>query len=241
MSPYNHALNNLHAQVMHRRAYRETSYIVDFFTRELGKVSVVCKGVRGSKNDKKSLLQPFQSLVINLYGRHELKNLSSVESVGAMHRHSGNRLFSALYINELLNRTLLPEVQYSDLYDLYLASLVRLSSDESIEPILREFELHLLRELGYTVDLRNDWQTGQALEAQAYYTFVSQHGLQRLIGRDQTQNCFSTEELNKIASCQWDKQSLRCAKIICRMALHPLLGEKPLKSRELFQQLEQIK
>lgn len=235
MSYANHSMNQVTGQVLHRRPYRETSYIVDFFTREYGKVSAVCKGVRGSKNDKKSLLQPFQPLTLNLFGRHELKNLSTVESAGSMFRLQGERLFSALYMNEVLNRTLLPEVQYQTLYDIYVASLLRLASDEALEPILREFELQLLEELGYGSNLQQDWQTGEALQPQAYYTFVVQQGLQQLSAKDSTQNCFSTEDLNKVYKYQWDKQSLRCAKVICRLALHPLLGDKPLKSRELFQ------
>ena len=41
--------------VLHRRSYRETSYLTDLFTLELGKVSAVARGVRGNKGDKKSL------------------------------------------------------------------------------------------------------------------------------------------------------------------------------------------
>lgn len=234
-------LDNLQAIVLHRRAYRETSYIVDFFTRELGKVSAVCKGVRGSKNDKKSLLQPFQPLFLSIYGRHELKNLSRVESASPMYGLSDKALFSALYLNELLNRLLLTEVAYEALYDLYLASLLRLKEKQDIEPVLREFELKLLDELGYGLDLQHDWQSGLALEPEAQYTFVVQHGFQKSLQGDRSGNCFFASDLEKIILFQWDKNSLSCAKRILRMALHPLIGDKPLKSRELFQQLGQVK
>ncbi len=241
MVGYREPLSHMNAMVLHRRAYRETSYIVDFFTRETGKISAVCKGVRGKKSDKKSLLQPFQQLVVNLVGRHELKNLSGLEPTGVMLTLSGDKLFSAMYLNELLNRTLLPEVAYSNLYDLYLASLVRLADKQSIEPVLREFEFNLLDELGYRVELGHDWRNEEALDLKAYYTFLSQHGIQKLDSPDQTRNCFAGADLNKVLQNQWDSESLKCAKMISRMALHPLLGSKPLKSRELFQQLEQMK
>ena len=70
-------MNNewLTAFVLHRRPYRETSYIVDFFTLQEGKISAVAKGVKNSKSDRKSLLQPFQPLNVQLAGKSDLKNL----------------------------------------------------------------------------------------------------------------------------------------------------------------------
>ena len=231
-------LDNLHAVVLHRRPYRETSYLVDFFTRELGKVSAVCKGVRSSKSEKKSLLQPFQTLTIGLFGKHELKNLGQLEADQTRYALIGPRMFSAMYLNELLNRTLPLEIPCQGIYDLYLASLLRLLTDEGIEPILREFELHLLGELGYAIDWHTEWRTGEGISAAQHYTFVAQHGLQRLAEGQQSKHCFLGENLIKIANNQWDKSSLQAAKRIARLAFLPLLGDKPLKSRELFQQLE---
>lgn len=224
--------------VLHRRPYRETSYIVEFFTREVGKVAAVCKGVRGRKSDKKSLLQPFQPTLINLYGKHELKNLSLIEASSSMIDLKGKYLFSGLYLNELLNRTLLAEVQCSDLFDIYLASLIRLKEQQNIETILREFELQLLSQLGYQIDFVNDANSGQALLEQQYYGFVSQNGFSLLAHPDQTKTCFAGADIIKIRNNQWDKDSLSSAKTLMRMALLPLLGEKPLKSRELFMHLD---
>ena len=82
------AAEQLNGFLLHRRAYRETSFLVNLFTVENGKVSAIVKGVRGSKSDKKSLLQPFQPLLIGVSGRYELKNLQQVESTGAMLKYS---------------------------------------------------------------------------------------------------------------------------------------------------------
>ncbi len=228
--------------VLHRRPYRETSFIVDFFTRENGRVSGVCRAVRGgkgsSKNDRKSLLQPFQPLMLDFQGKHELKNLRQIDSTGKMFTFSGVQLFSALYLNELLNRVLPKEVALPDVYDLYLATLLRLSEKQNIEIVLREFEINLLNFLGYGFNWQVDGQSGQAVNEYESYVFVYEQGFQLSVGLNQTQNCFSGASLLKIARFDWDKLSLQCAKRILRMALRPLLGEKPLKSRELFQKLE---
>jgi DNA repair protein RecO (recombination protein O) len=233
------SLEKLNSIVLHRRPYRETSYIVDIFTREVGKVAVVCKGVRGRKNDKKSLLQPFQPILVGLYGKHELKNLSYIEASSPMIAFTGNYLFSALYLNELLNRTLLAEVQYSKLFDVYLASLLRLKEQQNIETILREFESQLLSELGYQINFMTEAGSGDAILEDCYYTFISQYGFTLLAIPDNTKQCFAGKNIIKINNNQWDVESLHSAKILMRMAFQPLIGDKPLKSRELFRQTEQ--
>ncbi len=230
----------LTAVILHKRPYRESSFLVDVFTRELGKTAAVCKGVRNSKNDKKSLLQPFQPLLIKLSGKRELKNLNQLEASQRMYRLQGRQLYSALYLNELLNRTLPAEVPVPDLYDHYLRSVNGLSQDQDMEVVLREFEIALLEELGYGIDFHTDWQTSDGIEADSYYTYVIEHGFQKLAMPIQSKNCFEGFVLGKIAANQWDKTSLLYAKRIMRLALSAILGSKPLKSRELFQQLEQF-
>ena len=78
--------------LLHKRSYRETSYLTDLFTLELGKVSAVARGVRGNKSDKKSLLQSFQPLFLSVSGKHELRNLNQLESAGAMLNLVGHQL-----------------------------------------------------------------------------------------------------------------------------------------------------
>ena len=92
----------LNAYVLHRRPYRETSFIVDFFTLELGRVSAVARGVRSAKSDRRSLLQPFQALRVQLSGKSDLKNLTQLESNGALRMLTGNALYCALYVWTLM-------------------------------------------------------------------------------------------------------------------------------------------
>lgn len=227
---------SLHGFVLHRRAYRETSYLTDLFTLEMGKVSAVVKGVRGSKSDKKSLLQSFQPLLLSISGKHELRNLNQLESAAKMLRLSGNQLFCAMYLNELLNRLLPKEVPHPELYEYYYQSLKVLQNDCEIEPCLRQFELLLLDELGYGLDLNHDFETGQGIEANLNYCLVLEQGI-KVIGHESVgSNRFSGESLIAMSNNNWTTNSLKCAKYITRAALAHLLGHKPLKSRELFQQ-----
>jgi DNA repair protein RecO (recombination protein O) len=222
--------------LLHRRPYRETSYLTDLFTLELGKVSAVARGVRGHKSDKKSLLQSFQLLLLSVAGKHELRNLNQLESAGPMLPLAGHQLFSAMYLNELLNRLLPKEVPHPELFLSYQESLHRLSSGGDIEPCLRQFELLLLDDMGYGVDLTQEYESGQSVEADVDYCFVLENGIRRINDAAQGSNRFSGEALLQVSNHVWTPSSLQCAKRITRMALSPLLGQKPLKSRELFQQ-----
>lgn len=230
------ALEQLNGFLLHRRAYRETSYLISIFTLERGKVSAMVKGVRGSKNDKKSLLQPFQALLISVSGKHELKNLQQLESTGPMLSLTANALFSAMYLNEILNRLLAVEIPQPEIFVLYQHSLHALAGSGDIEPILRQFELGLLNELGYGLDLAHDSDTGQMLTPERYYQLIPEQGLREVSSQVGARFCFSGKILHQVAIEQWDKASLQCAKRITRMALAALLGTKPLTSRELFKQ-----
>jgi DNA repair protein RecO (recombination protein O) len=222
--------------VLHRRLYRETSYLTDLFTLELGKISAVARGVRGNKGDKKSLLQSFQPLLLSITGKHELRNLHQLESAGSRLQLVGHQLFSAMYLNELLNRLLPMEVPHPELFLSYQQSLQWLANGGDIEPCLREFELSLLDDMGYGIDLTQEYESGETVEPNVDYCLVLESGIRRIDDSALGTNRFSGEALLQVSNNLWTPNSLQCAKRITRMALSPLLGRKPLKSRELFQQ-----
>lgn len=229
------AAEQLNGFVLHRRAYRETSFLVNLFTLENGKVSAVVKGVRGSKSDKKSLLQPFQPLLVGVSGRFELKNLQQVESTGAMLRLSGQALYCALYLNEVLNRVLADDIPHPEIFVLYQQSLRALVDSSDFEPILRSFELGLLDALGYAMDFSHDADTGQPLAENGYYRIEPELGC-IYQGDIRLSGCYLGRSLLKVASEHWDTDSLLVAKMLARKTLGELLGSKPLMSRELFKQ-----
>ena len=60
----NKNFNSLLAFVLHFRAYKETSLLVDFFTRDLGRITTVAKGVKRPKSILKPVLVPTSLLNI---------------------------------------------------------------------------------------------------------------------------------------------------------------------------------
>lgn len=227
----------LHAFVLHRRPYRETSFIVDFFCAELGKVAVVAKGVRNAKSDRKSLLQPFQSLVIQSRGKSDLKSLTHVEAEAPAMGLYGDALYCGLYVNELINRVLPAGMEVKELYECYKDTLAALSQQQpNLELALRQFELTLLQELGVMPDLLHDAQSHQPILPNAFYHWAPELGFcdTPVANANANANAFAGGELLAIAAADFSPESLRAAKRLCRLALRPFLGDKPLKSRELF-------
>lgn len=232
-------MNNewLTAFVLHRRPYRETSYIVDFFTLEEGKISAVAKGVKNSKSDRKSLLQPFQPLNVQLVGKSDLKNLRSVESAAAYLPLTKTPLFCAMYINEVTNRIMPPGLASEPLYQAYTQALQKLNAEDAesnIEATLRQFERALLEEMGLMPDFTYDVEWEEPIQPEYHYCLQAEHGFCRQVEGQGGGRSFPGQALIDLAEHVYTPLSKKVAKVLFRELLKTLLGDKPLKSRELF-------
>ena len=213
------------AFVLHSRPYRETSLLVDFFTLEQGRISVVARGARRSGSARRFTLQPFQSLHVSWSGRHELKNLNQAEVPQVMAPLVGKALLCGLYANELLQRLLQPADPHPRLYLYYTYLIQELQQSVDLEGALRTFERQLLENMGYGIAL------GHCLPGR-YYQYDIQQGMIEVIA---DRGSYTGECLLAIAEDRYkDVNVRRAAKRLMREALTPLLGTKPLKSRELF-------
>lgn len=247
------------AWVLHTRAYRDTSLLVDLFTLDFGRLRCVARGVRGARSKKKNLLQPFQPLLVSLTGRGELLTLTHAEfATGNIHL-TGRSLFNALYLNELLVRLLHPFESHSLLYRAYQEALLSLYGGEE-EVALRWFEWQLLEELGYAINAGLEAHSGVDIAADEYYQFNPIAGFLRVPrpSAQQSVTVFHGEELlalqcymdfRRRRSLAWPAESpapdpepvfdaalATSAKRLMRQALRPLLGERPLMTRTLFRQ-----
>lgn len=222
------------AYVIHTRAYRDTSLLVDFFTPDFGRVAAVARGVRVRKSARRALINPFLPLLVSLQGKSDLKLLVHVEASERGGKLEGSKLFSGLYLNELLIR-LLPEGDASpDLYSDYSRALITLQHAESIEPVLRRFETSLLQVMGYGVSFDHEASAGEPIEAAKSYVLDENCGFMPITDLRETV-VFSGASLLAIGRGEYDdEQVCRAAKQINRKLLKPLLGYKPLQSRSLF-------
>jgi DNA repair protein RecO (recombination protein O) len=232
------------AFLLHRRDYRETSALADFFTFEHGVVSGVVKGARGSSKAQRLPLQPFVCLSISWLGANDLKTIKSVEAVNNAPLLSGAQLFCGLYINELLLRLLNRYDPYPHLFEAYqetLKSLMYCLKDES-DIVLRGFEKKVLSALGYGLTFSQD-SDGVEMDDHAHYSFESDHGFIKMTApatRDQQPLIYRGNTLLAIEADDYRLLETRqAAKRLMRAALAYYLGGKPLHSRQLFQKMKE--
>lgn len=219
--------------VLHRRPYSESSLILDVFSEEFGRVTLMSKGARSKRSNLKGALQPFTPLLLKWSGGGSMKTLRQAEPISLGLPLTGINLYSAMYVNELVGRVLMAEVPMPALFHDYLHALTELAQSDNPEPALRRFELALLQAMGYGVDFLHCAGTGEAIDPTMTYRYREQQGFIASVRNDNL--TFMGDELIAISERRFiTKQQLKAAKRFTRIALKPYLGGKPLKSRELF-------
>lgn len=223
------------AYVIHSRKYRDTSLILELFTQNEGRVAVVARGARSKK--KNHSVQPFTPLLVSYVGKGELKTLAKIDA-GAMYFIPGDRLLLGMYANELLIRLLGKFEKVTDLFTAYQQLLLSLVGSDDYTVELRRFELKLLNELGYGISFALDAGTGDFVEPDQFYRFVPEQGFRQLSSK--TDSSFLGEHLLNVSDGNFCSPEVeQTARRVARIAIARLLGDRPLKSRELFQQLHQ--
>jgi len=226
--------------VLHSRPWRETSMLLDVITQEYGKVALCARGVRGKKSQTRSFLQPFIPLYLSWSGRGELQTLTRTEPAGPAIKLSGDALYCALYLNELMVRLLHRHDPHPELFNSYHQALTKLSSSHLLEQSLREFEQELLTSIGYGLTLNVD-VNGEIISDKNNYIF-DENGFFKPVEYQSEKNAkknypneFTGKNILSFAAKNWqDAATLKAAKQILRISLNSLLGDKPLQSRKLF-------
>ncbi|NVK40456.1 MAG: DNA repair protein RecO [Oceanospirillaceae bacterium] len=219
------------AYVLHARPYRDTSLLTDCFSLEHGKISLVVRGARRPGSKLRASIQPFVPLQLSWQGRQELKTLCLAEPVAPPLFLQGRALLCGLYVNELLQRLLQPLDPHPRLYVYYQYVLNELVGGDDIEGALRTFERQLLSETGYAPDL-------QGLNASALYLLDQEGGLSPVsrVPEGAAPRCFHGWQLQAVAQDDYrDPQVRRAAKRLMRLLIDRLLGDRALRSRDLFQ------
>jgi DNA repair protein RecO (recombination protein O) len=216
--------------VLHTRDYRETSLLINLFSREQGRIDAVLNGGKGKK--WRGVAREFSPLFAFWNGRGELKTLTQLEQASMPHSLTGDALLSGLYVNELIQRLLPVNEPHPDLFDQYCVCLDGLAGGTDVQAELRRFEWQLLTELGYQLDCHRD-AFQSPIEPSVEYSFHINQGFVAS-GVDDQVRFLGSHILALAENNLTDKDVRRAAKILMREALAPLLGNKPLKSRALF-------
>lgn len=223
--------------VLHRRNYRETSYLVDFFSARYGRTSAIVRGARKRKHAMSGLLEPFQPLSVSWRGRGELVTVTQLELSGTPYRFTGHVLWTGLYVNELLTRLLGPQEAATDLFASYGEVLHAIDELPQPEAALRVFEKRLLTSIGYALQLDEEAQGGAGICAHRQYRYIAEVGATPISAQSPAAGVtISGEALLALADEQLaEVRVLRECKLLTRYVLRHYLGDKPLISRQLYQ------
>lgn len=229
------------AWVLHTYPFRETSLIVEAFTRDFGRIALIARGARRPRSAMRGLLMGFQPLELGWSGKGEVLTLMKAEWLGGQPLLAGDALLCGFYLNELLLHLLPREDGHIRLFAAYgemLAALARDPAGKVHEPDLRRFEKVLLQELGYGLTLDHD-SAGQGIDPQAHYTYRMEEGPVRLADRDDPSLVVIGQTLRDLAADDFSNpRSRREAKQLMRVLMNYYLSGRELETRKLFKELQ---
>ena len=218
------------AYILHRTPYRETSLLVEAFTAESGRVGLVARGAR-RRRGAGAPLEPFIPLLLSWGGRGELGTLTSAEPRSGPQALPGRRVLSGFYLNELLLRLLQRHDPCPELFAAYEETLLRLCTDDEAWT-LRRFEIQLLEALGYGLNLVGTID-GEPVQSASRYCYHLERGPAPASG-DGGLLVHGETLLTLASEGEPSVRTLVEAKRLLRAALALYLGDRPLRSRELF-------
>ena len=271
------------AYVLHYTPFRDTSFIVDFFTLEQGRIGLVARGARSAKSRTRALYQPFRPVLVTwIAGKGDLHTLTGIEESGPALDMSNSALACGYYINELVLRLVGKSQAMPELFAHYALALANLSAvsgiggaggggagsgagsgvagsgvSEDIETILRSFELQLLSALGLLPDFTRLADGGKVDRDQSYRYFPENAlTILDVSGQTDLKSGMTTPDthpdgvtpdkgikvsgatLHALALLDFSNSTtLAEAKPLMRHVLRTHLGDRPLRSREMFDSL----
>ena len=221
--------------MLHARPWRETSLLIEAFSRGHGRLGLIARGARRPKSRMRGLLQPFISLLLSWRGRGELATLTGAEADGGVVPFGGSTAVVGFYVNELLMRFLHRHDPEPVLFEHYRVVLGRIGRVSDPEPDLRIFEKRLLQAVGYALELEREAGTGASIEPQGRYRYTMDAGPERWSSDASRGVCVSGSTLIAFAREELaDRRTLREAKHLMRAIIDAHCGGRPLASREMW-------
>lgn len=229
------------AFILHTQPYRETSMLVEAYSREHGRVALMARGARRPKSALRGMLLPFQPLLLAWSGRSELRTLVRSEWRGPYSPLKGQSLICGFYLNELLLKLLPRDDPHEDLFAIYEDTLAALAREGEQAAVLRRFEMCLLRELGYAVILDREVERGEPVARERSYVYIVERGPVdaagvRANGVELSGQTLLDMQSGNFANAATQQQS----KLLMRTLINYCLGDQVLHTRQLLRDLQDL-
>lgn len=228
------------AFVLHSYPYKETSLIVDMFTRDYGRVALIAKGAKRPHSQLRGVLQTFQPLSASWTGKNELRTLTDAEWVGGMLPLERTALLCGFYLNELLVKLTARDDAHPALFDHYVSTLNQLAHNEPAPIVLRKFEMALLRATGVAADLTRCLDTREKVRADVQYVVDPERGPRPERAGDNAPRVLGQTLLDMDHEDYHDATTQAQSKQLMRFLLAHHLGGAPLNTRLILIDLMQL-
>ncbi len=235
-----HRIANQPGFVLHSYPYKETSLIVDVFTRDHGRVALMAKGAKRPHSRLRGVLQTFQPLSVGWSGKSEVRTLTSAEWIGGMLPLEKSALLCGFYLNELLFKMLARDDAHPALFDHYVATLNQLAHGESAPIVLRKFERVLLQETGVGGDLSFCITTRSRVAPEILYVVEPEQGVRVAHASDTAPKVLGKTLLDMAAENYADATTQSQSKSLMRFLLGHHLAGAPLNTRQILIDLMQL-
>lgn len=226
--------------VLHSYPYKETSLIVDVFSRDHGRIALVAKGAKRPHSKLRGVLQTFQPLSVNWSGKSEVRTLTAAEWVGGLLPLEKSALLYGFYLNELLVKLLARDDPHPALFDHYVSTLNQLAHGESAPIVLRKFELALLKETGVAADWTTCTLLRKPVDPATVYVVDPEHGVRPVRPSDTSPKVHGKTLLDMQREDYSDATTKAQSKLLMRFLLAHHLGGAQLNTRQILIDLTQL-
>ena len=137
--------------VIKRRNFQEADRIITVFSKRNGKISIKAAGVRKITSRRSPHIELLNHSIFNLHQGKSLATLTEVESINNFSnlKNSLEKIGVAYYVCELVDGLCAENQENTQIFELLENILKRISIEENYEDLIYEFELELLRLLGF--------------------------------------------------------------------------------------------
>lgn len=233
-----HRVESQLAFVLHSYPFRETSLVVEVFSRDFGRIPLVAKGARRPRSSLRGILQAFQPLEISWSGKGDVPVLTKAEWVGGQPLLIGRQLLFGFYLNELIIHLLPREDANQVLFDSYSVALKDIANSLS-EAHLRNFETRLLASIGYGTSLQIDTD-GLPIQHDRFYVYEVDRG-PVAVRANSIDGCVSGQTLLDMSENNYSRaQTLFESKVLMRRLIAHYLEGKIPETRKIFFDLQEL-
>lgn len=137
--------------VLARRDFGETDRIVDIYARDIGKISLVAKGVKRTGSRKRGHLEIFSLIKFSGVNGHGIPVMTEVETIDSFPevRKSIKKVSLAYYFMEVTGKVSREDGETPGVYGLLERSMFELKTTSRLKDLRIGFITELLKTLGF--------------------------------------------------------------------------------------------